>query len=105
MKKFALVDLKGGLGNQIFIVCFAHYLKSNNYYVALDASFFKYNQQFPRELEIDLNKTNLKTLTFRNFTTHDGLPGNFILAIEEDDSGSLWIGTNNGLSRFNGKRF
>ncbi len=66
MKKFALVDLKGGLGNQIFIFCFAHYLKSNNYYVALDAGFFKYNQQFPRELEIDLNRTNLKTLTFRN---------------------------------------
>ena len=52
-----------------------------------------------------LSLLNTKTLTFRNFTTHDGLPGNFILAIEEDDSGSLWIGTNNGLSRFNGKKF
>ena len=66
MKKFALVDLKGGLGNQIFIVCFAHYLRNNNYYVALDTNFFKYEQQFPRKLEIDLNKTNLRTFNFRN---------------------------------------
>jgi len=52
-----------------------------------------------------LSLLNTKTLTFRNFTTHDGLPGNFILAIEEDNSGDLWIGTNNGLSMFNGKNF
>ena len=52
-----------------------------------------------------LSLLNTKTLNFRNFTTHDGLPGNFILSIEEDNSGGLWIGTNNGLSMFNGKNF
>ena len=52
-----------------------------------------------------LSLLNTKTLKFRNFTTHDGLPGNFILSIEEDNSGGLWIGTNNGLSMFNGKNF
>lgn len=52
-----------------------------------------------------LSLLNTQTLKFRNFTTQDGLPGNFILSLEEDNSGGLWIGTNNGLSRFNGKTF
>jgi ligand-binding sensor domain-containing protein len=46
-----------------------------------------------------------QTLTFRNFTVANGLPGNFILSLESAKSGGLWIGTNNGLSRFDGKIF
>ena len=52
-----------------------------------------------------LSLLDTKNFTFRNFTTQDGLPGNFILALEEDHSGKLWIGTNNGLSQFDGKAF
>ncbi|MEK9629643.1 MAG: two-component regulator propeller domain-containing protein [Nitrospinota bacterium] len=52
-----------------------------------------------------LSLLDTKNFTFRNFTTEEGLPGNFILSIEEDLSGNLWIGTNNGLSRFDGKVF
>jgi len=52
-----------------------------------------------------LTLLDTKNFAFRNFTTQDGLPGNFILAIEEDRSDGLWIGTNNGLSLFNGKTF
>lgn len=52
-----------------------------------------------------LSLLDTKNFTFRNFTTQDGLPGNFILALEEDRSGGLWIGTNNGLSLFNGNKF
>ena len=52
-----------------------------------------------------LSLLDTNTLTFRNFTVKDGLPGNFILALEQDASGKLWIGTNNGLSRFDGKTF
>ena len=52
-----------------------------------------------------LSLLDTKNFTFRNFTTQDGLPGNFILALEEDHSGKLWIGTNNGLSQFDGKVF
>jgi ligand-binding sensor domain-containing protein len=43
--------------------------------------------------------------TFRNFTVQDGLPGNYILAIEEGPYGDLWIGSNGGLSRFDGQTF
>jgi ligand-binding sensor domain-containing protein len=52
-----------------------------------------------------LSLLDTKTLTFRNFTVQDGLPGNFVLSLEADKSGGLWIGTNKGLSRFDGKIF
>ena len=46
-----------------------------------------------------------KTRTFRNFTTRDGLPGNYVLALKEGPDGNLWIGTSKGLTRFDGKTF
>jgi ligand-binding sensor domain-containing protein len=52
-----------------------------------------------------LSLLDTKNFTFRNFTTQEGLPGNFILALEEGLAGELWIGTNNGLSKFDGKTF
>ena len=42
---------------------------------------------------------------FRNFTVQDGLPGNYILAVNEGSDGNLWIGSNNGLTRFDGTHF
>jgi ligand-binding sensor domain-containing protein len=52
-----------------------------------------------------LSMLDTQTLKFRNFTMKDGLPGNFILSLEPDHLGGLWIGTNDGLSRFDGKTF
>ena len=52
-----------------------------------------------------LSLLDTQTLIFRNFTVKDGLPGNFILSLEEDGLGGMWIGTNKGLSRFDGKTF
>ena len=37
---------------------------------------------------------------FTTFTRQDGLPDNAVQAILEDDQGSLWLATNNGLSQF-----
>ncbi len=42
-----------------------------------------------------------KTYTLRTFTIADGLPGNDITEVLNDETGSLWIGTANGLSRLN----
>lgn len=42
-----------------------------------------------------------KKHTFRHFTESEGLPGNTILNVLEDDSGNLWCSSYNGLSRFN----
>ncbi len=52
-----------------------------------------------------LSVFDTETETFRNFTVSDGLPGNYILSIEEGPFGDLWIGSNGGLSRFDGKSF
>ncbi len=41
----------------------------------------------------------------RNWTTGDGLPENTVRAIVEAHDGYLWIGTANGLARFDGVRF
>jgi ligand-binding sensor domain-containing protein len=37
-----------------------------------------------------------------NYTTEDGLAGNIVYSIAQDESGALWFGTNHGLSRFDG---
>ncbi|MBZ4192201.1 hybrid sensor histidine kinase/response regulator transcription factor [Niabella beijingensis] len=39
--------------------------------------------------------------TFKHFTASDGLPGNTILNVLEDDAGDLWCSSYSGLSRFN----
>ncbi|MEI6948377.1 two-component regulator propeller domain-containing protein [Paraflavisolibacter sp. H34] len=47
-----------------------------------------------------LGSAPLKELVFRNYTTRDGLPNDYVLSCTEDDRGHLWIATENGLSRF-----
>lgn len=42
-----------------------------------------------------------QSLTFRNYTTKDGLPNDYVLSCAEDGQGNLWIATENGLSKFN----
>ncbi|MDF1838288.1 MAG: two-component regulator propeller domain-containing protein [Planctomycetota bacterium] len=42
---------------------------------------------------------------FVNFTTEDGLAGNLIRGIVQAKDGSLWIGTNDGVSVYDGKSF
>ncbi len=41
---------------------------------------------------------NPATHTYKNFTERTGLPNNVIHAMEEDDTGNIWMGTNNGLA-------
>lgn len=42
---------------------------------------------------------------FRNFNSEDGLAQSYIYSIIQDVHGYLWIGTGNGLSRYNGFTF
>ncbi|HEV3074221.1 MAG TPA: diguanylate cyclase [Thermoanaerobaculia bacterium] len=41
----------------------------------------------------------------RNWRRGDGLPGNSVYAIAQAADGYLWIGTENGLARFDGQQF
>jgi ligand-binding sensor domain-containing protein/signal transduction histidine kinase len=49
-----------------------------------------------------LNKFDRETETFTHYRyQEDGLPGDMVYGILEDDEGNLWLSTNNGLSKFN----
>lgn len=46
-----------------------------------------------------------QNFTINNFTTRDGIPHNNVRTIVRDSTGYLWIGTWDGLSRFDGNTF
>ena len=46
-----------------------------------------------------------KEYAFTHFTTANGLASNFVNSIAQDKDGYLWLGTANGLQRFDGYRF
>ena len=47
-----------------------------------------------------LNRFDTATRTTTHFTQKDGLPNNTLYSVLEDDSGTLWMSTNNGISNF-----
>jgi ligand-binding sensor domain-containing protein len=47
-----------------------------------------------------LNMLDTKTDSISWFTIKNGMPGNLIYRIEEDDQGILWMSTDNGISRY-----
>ena len=46
-----------------------------------------------------------KYFLFKNYTTQNGLLNNEILTMAQDRHGYIWIGSNLGLTRFDGKAF
>jgi signal transduction histidine kinase/ligand-binding sensor domain-containing protein len=50
-----------------------------------------------------IDKLDLATGKFTNYTTKDGLPGNSVTSILVDDVNNLWLATDNGLAKFNPK--
>ncbi|MDZ4823186.1 MAG: two-component regulator propeller domain-containing protein [Flavobacteriales bacterium] len=42
---------------------------------------------------------------FRAFTTAKGLSTNHVFCVQQDSNGFLWVGTNEGLNRFDGRDF
>ena len=46
-----------------------------------------------------------QSLSYTSYTIKDGLPSNTITAIFQDSKGYLWVGTNNGLCRYDGNEF
>lgn len=47
----------------------------------------------------------LPTARFATLAVKDGLPSNMVIAIVQDQQGFIWVGTANGLARFDGYQF
>lgn len=54
---------------------------------------------------LSAGNTHAQPFGIKKYTINDGLPDAYILNIYQDSNGFLWIGTSNGLSRFDGKEF
>ncbi len=52
-------------------------------------------------------KSVAQSFTFNRFTTEDGigLSSNVVKSIYQDEKGFIWVGTANGLQRFDGRKF
>lgn len=50
-------------------------------------------------------KSNAQQPAFHHLTVENGLSQNAVLAIGQDNQGFIWIGTSNGLNRYDGYRF
>lgn len=46
-----------------------------------------------------------KEILFSRFSTNDGLFSNFVNCVWQDSKGFLWVGTDNGLQRYDGNKF
>lgn len=44
-------------------------------------------------------------IQFKSYTINDGLSQSYVSSVIQDDLGALWVGTQDGLNRFNGKKF
>lgn len=54
---------------------------------------------------LSLTNADCQTYRFRNYGMSDNLPGNVIYTLNQDENRYLWIGTPEGLSRFDGYEF
>ena len=49
--------------------------------------------------------SNSQTYSFKNYGAENNIPSGFIYTIDQSDDGFLWVGTGNGLARFDGYNF
>ena len=55
--------------------------------------------------EVKTDQTFLADYVSKKWTTEDGLPGMTITTVMQDKTGYIWIGTYDGLVRFDGVEF
>lgn len=68
-------------------------------------SFLLYSFSLITGLLFTFSGAFCQNYTIKSYTTSDGLPHNNVRAIARDSTGFLWLGTWDGLSRFDGHEF
>jgi hypothetical protein len=71
--------------------------------LCLCGSLFSINAKASNNSDIDI--ASLGKPALRLFTDKDGLPQNFVFVIAFDHKGYLWVGTQDGLAYFNGRKW
>src|ERR1700734_3719580 len=56
-------------------------------------------------LQTEDSSVSLRSEVLSTWTTQQGLPQNFVTALAQTPDGFLWVGTLNGLVRFDGLHF
>ncbi len=54
---------------------------------------------------LPIHNLNAQSFRFKTFDSNVGLPQNFVYCITQDHSGFIWMGTGEGLVRYNGLNF
>jgi len=56
-------------------------------------------------LTININAVRSQTYQFSKYSVEQGLPQQYIYSINQDQNGFIWIGTGDGISKFDGIDF
>lgn len=75
-------------------------LSSNNVYQVFPTATDLYVITFGGGLNRLTSMSPDGNAAFESLTQKDGLPSNVLLSVEQDNQGNLWLGTENGLSKF-----
>ncbi len=59
----------------------------------------------PAQLHAEGRERTLSDYTITSWTAKDGIPSSVIWSLAQDPAGYLWLGTNEGLARFDGVEF
>lgn len=79
--------------------------KSLKYFLINSKIFNRYKELFLAILFSFLSFAQLRDIQFEHLTVEDGLSSNTIFSIIQDSRGFLWIGTYDGLNRYDGYEF
>ncbi|MGN6181369.1 MAG: ligand-binding sensor domain-containing protein, partial [Mucilaginibacter sp.] len=62
-----------------------------------------FNLKGQKHANIPVN--DIKNFALKSYTTHDGLPSENVTVALKDSRGYMWVGTDNGLCKFDGYSF
>jgi ligand-binding sensor domain-containing protein len=56
-------------------------------------------------IELTLHDLKAQSFQFKTFDSNVGLPQNFVYCVAQDQCGFIWMGTGEGLVKYNGLNF